>query len=393
MTSIVLAGQSLLSEPWAGTEDGPLRELTAGADAAITNLEAAIADAAGWPTKTRTLHPADPGVVKLLKALGFNLLAHANNHAFDLGPPGILAAQRAARAAGIGIAGSGTTLEEAAAPIVTAGRIALIACDLGPQPDIVYAGGGTAPRPGINPLRVDTQLAVPRADFERLRTIARESGYSQRIASRVRAGHRAAPPGAALDFLGLTVVENAVTAEERFMARAEDLARVERGIAGARQAARRVVISLHYHHWEPDWMQTPDWLRTLAHQLADAGADVVFCHGPPVMLGMELHRGRPIFFGMGNLIFQTRRAARYAEGGFDVWRSIVARCEFDDRGLARVIVHPITAGRPAMDGKGPTPPSAPGAVEAGETIKMFLARSQLSEAKVTYSGGTVIVEP
>jgi len=390
VTSIVLAGQSLLSEPWADGADCPLPRIAAGADATITNLEAAIRDPAGWPTKTGTLHPANPAVIGSLKHIGFNLLAHANNHAFDLGPAGIAAARHAAQSAGLLIAGSGADLEEAAAPAVTGERVALIACDLGPQPDIVYAGSGSARRPGINPLHMDMQLAVKQEDYERLRAIADNAGYLERIASRVRAGHRSALPDGALDFFGVTVRPDGAAAEEHIAPRASDLTRLENGIATAKKTASRVVVSLHYHRWEADWAQTPEWLRLLAHRLVDCGADVVFCHGPPVMQGMEFYHGKPLFFGMGNLIFQTRRASRYAEGGFDVWRSVVTRCEFGADALERIVVHPIAVGRPAEDGRAPTPPSVP--IDGNATLQAFLARSRLGNAKIAHAGTPMAIE-
>lgn len=41
-------------------------------------------------------------------------------------------------------------------------------------------------------------------------------------------------------------------------------------------------------------------LRTFAHAMIDAGADLVFGHGPHVVRGMELYRGRLIAYSLGN---------------------------------------------------------------------------------------------
>ena len=66
------------------------------------------------------------------------------------------------------LAGSGASLAEAARPILipaAAGRVAVVAADLGPQADIVYAG---PERAGINPLRMQRRVSVPPETFQTL---------------------------------------------------------------------------------------------------------------------------------------------------------------------------------------------------------------------------------
>lgn len=43
-------------------------------------------------------------------------------------------------------------------------------------------------------------------------------------------------------------------------------------------------------------------LRRWAHAVVDAGADVVVGHGPHVLRGIELYRGRPIAYSLGNFL-------------------------------------------------------------------------------------------
>src|SRR3989440_12717253 len=42
----------------------------------------------------------------------------------------------------------------------------------------------------------------------------------------------------------------------------------------------------------------------------DAGADVVMGHGPHYSLPVELYKGRPIYYGLGNLCFKTGHGGR-----------------------------------------------------------------------------------
>ncbi|WP_252345514.1 CapA family protein [Gluconobacter sp. P1C6_b] len=44
----------------------------------------------------------------------------------------------------------------------------------------------------------------------------------------------------------------------------------------------------------------PFFTRTL-----DAGADIVACHGPHLLRGLEIHNGKPIFYSLGNFIGQN----------------------------------------------------------------------------------------
>ena len=121
----------------------------------------------------KTLHVAVPEALASLRQLGINAVGLANNHAFDLGQPGVMATRAGALAAGFAVAGSGENIASATAPaIVMAGtsRVALLSFDLGPQQDMVYAG---AARPGINPLRLRKQLVLPPEDLARLAAISK----------------------------------------------------------------------------------------------------------------------------------------------------------------------------------------------------------------------------
>ncbi len=50
--------------------------------------------------------------------------------------------------------------------------------------------------------------------------------------------------------------------------------------------------------------QTPDFLVELAHQSIDNGADMFVGHGPHVLRGIEIYKGKPIFYGMGEFYYQ-----------------------------------------------------------------------------------------
>jgi hypothetical protein len=65
-----------------------------------------------------------------------------------------------------------------------------------------------------------------------------------------------------------------------------------------------VIVTIHAH--EPgNWSEEPaDFLPKLAHAVIDAGADQFIGHGPHQLRGIEIYRGRPIFYSLGDFVFQ-----------------------------------------------------------------------------------------
>jgi poly-gamma-glutamate capsule biosynthesis protein CapA/YwtB (metallophosphatase superfamily) len=371
--TLALSGQALLHGPLQQTDDNAVRELLR-ADIALCNLEASVASDAGWPTKTKTLHLATPAALDSLRALGFNSLAHANNHAFDLGPPGILATHAAAKAAGLSIAGSGLSIAEAIRPsllpIGAARQAAIFALDLGPQPDIVYAA---ANRAGIAPLRMQRRIALPPERLQALREIVAQLGDDRRLAARQAVGYSASAAEEGLEAFGQRFVSGAAV-QAHWQAEPADFEQLAQSMAAARAAGHFIVLCLHNHHWEPEWHLTPAWFPALARQLIAAGADVILGTGAPVLQPAQIIDGKPVFSGLGNFAFHTRRSQSYADNKLDVWRSVVLRLQIDDRDRCSAIeLLPIAVGRPAEEGGHAQAPTALSGSAAAEILQRFSA--------------------
>ena len=56
------------------------------------------------------------------------------------------------------------------------------------------------------------------------------------------------------------------------------------------------------------------YMTDIAHAAIDAGADVVMGHGPHYALPVEVYKGRPVFYGLGNLTFSTGHLGRKHAG-------------------------------------------------------------------------------
>ena len=133
--SLALAGDCMLTQKISmHSEPGfqALFDLMRGADATFVNLETCVRNwDEGTPTITSgTPMTTSPGLLDELKWMGVDIVACANNHAFDYGEGGILATIRHLDEAGIPHAGTGRNLAEARMPgyvETTGGRLALVA--------------------------------------------------------------------------------------------------------------------------------------------------------------------------------------------------------------------------------------------------------------------------
>jgi poly-gamma-glutamate capsule biosynthesis protein CapA/YwtB (metallophosphatase superfamily) len=395
--TLALAGQSRILHDLRG-DSAPAflaaLEPVRRAEAAFTNLEATIwGRHEGWPLKKGFPRPPGPEVLDALRWMGFGLLSLANNHAFDLGPPGVLSTLEEAGVRGFAHAGAGHDLAAASRPgflDTPRGRVALVAMDSSPQPDFFYADdarGGNPARPGINRQNVLQALGLPAADYERLAAISAAAGHAARRAEYERVGFREALTDA-MDFYG-TRVERGDRIDELRTLDPRDLERNLAAIRGASRAADLVVAYDHHHLWGASWEQPPDWIRELAHLCIDAGASAFVSHGVPVLQGVEIYRRRPIFYSLGNWVFHSHRRSTYANPW--IWKSVVAVCSFDRQGeLERAQLLPVVLGGPEALADESLPRDAPHAVGgalAAEILQRMANLSTLLGARIEIHGG------
>lgn len=62
-----------------------------------------------------------------------------------------------------------------------------------------------------------------------------------------------------------------------------------------------LIVSIH---WGNEYLPAAEnWRVSLAHQLVDAGADIIHGHHPHVWQSYEIYQEKPIFYSFGNFIF------------------------------------------------------------------------------------------
>jgi len=79
-----------------------------------------------------------------------------------------------------------------------------------------------------------------------------------------------------------------------------DVPRLVETIGRLREQANRVIVSVHWGE-ERFLIPSPKQIQE-AHALADAGASLILGHHPHVVQGLEVYRGVPIVYSLGNFI-------------------------------------------------------------------------------------------
>ena len=106
------------------------------------------------------------------------------------------------------------------------------------------------------------------------------------------------------------------------------LAQYRDELAALRRQADIVIAS---HHWGLH-EEVLQYMTEIAHAAIDSGADIVVGHGPHYSLPVEIYRGKPVFYGLGNLSFHTGHGGRQHGD----WVGMMARVSLEERGIERV---------------------------------------------------------
>ena len=196
--------------------------------------------------------------------LGVNLVSLANNHAFDFGVEGLTDTLRILDQSGISHAGGALSLQEA---------------------------------------RQASRQEFGKTRFSLLSYYSSDGSTSNETGPAITTIH--APK---------VLIEGERGEAEAISAPLErDVVLMENAIRNAK--ARADIVMVHYHlHWVshsraypiPDTV--PPHQHPMLYRAIDAGADVILGNGPHVLRGIEIYKDRPIFYSLGNFIYQYKTA-------------------------------------------------------------------------------------
>ena len=202
-------------------------------------------------------------------------------------------------------------------------------------------------------------------------------------------------------------------------------------IREARRQSDWVVASIHSHDFafssvstanrQSEMTEPVECVREFAHAAIDEGADLVVGHGSHTVLGVEIYKGRPILYGVGNFLFQNETIEAFPADSYErfelpaeatpadfldartdkdrkghpsdplFWEGVAAVCEFEKRKLKRIVLHPVDAGFGRLRAQRGRPVLATGAT-ATKIIERLETLSKPFNTPVRRSGETAVVE-
>jgi poly-gamma-glutamate synthesis protein (capsule biosynthesis protein) len=254
-----------------------LSPLLRSADVVFANCEGVYADKPVLSPNRRVYHGTTRRHGARLSEAPFHVMTCANNHALDGGYDGLAETLELLRGQGIRVTGAGATIEEATRPAIVernGARFAFLGfCSVFP-----VGHEARADRPGLAPLRIRTHYDASDPNMW-------DPGDDPVVTTRVEP---------------------------------QDLARLHEALASARRVADFVVVAFHWGHsaiirertaavklrtGSRAWRETTaDYELELARDAVAHGADAVVCHHQLSLRGVEFHRGKPIFYGLGVLV-------------------------------------------------------------------------------------------
>jgi poly-gamma-glutamate capsule biosynthesis protein CapA/YwtB (metallophosphatase superfamily) len=304
---------------------------------------------------------ASPATVTDVAAMGFDILSHANNHATDWGEEGLAETLDHLDAAKLVHAGTGASMSAARAPRyldTNWGRIGLVAAatTFTPMSRASDPLGEVPGRPGVNGIRtVRSALVSP----ENLRVLASIAGTDPTKPVNLMGGRFRAMEGAPAK-LSYSYELNERDQQANMTA-----------VRQAHQNGNLAIFSLHNHEPSNESETPADFAQPMARKMIDSGADVVVGHGPHQLRGIEIYKGKVIFYSLGNFammnnsldqlpadvfdqygvepgstttpeLLQSRNTRSFADARF--YESVIARMRYMGGKVSEIRLYPIDLG-------------------------------------------------
>lgn len=393
--TLAAVGDLMMRRPASQLADDAVQaalQLIRDADLAVANMEGELANLQYFEGPLNGFVGSHK-VAADLKLIGFDMVNRAQNHLFDSEVAGMFSTNALLDEAGIAHAGTGRNLDEAAAPVyleLPQGRVAMVGMHaplwvelrrLGATPQIGNLGG----RPGLNMLNYSEAIIVSEEQLASLKQVRdqflefssnydnprplpnNEPADSLRFpassSGREDPTYRVARPGEIPGTIDYTL-------------RPSDLARTLRSIRNAKRYADFVVANAHIHQGQSVLEQMhlstkpPAFYIDLAHQAIDVGADAFVGHGVQLLRGIEIYKGKPIFYGLGEFFREAhwtlqeqtgqtnanqqgrmQNFARNFGGSTQSLESLVAISHYQDGELAEVRLYPTELGADGPDSR------------------------------------------
>lgn len=374
--TIASVGDLIVAYPQSENPDPQFQsvlKLIRDADVGTGNYEGNIIDGRRFKGSGPGGFGGVPEVAPDVKAMGFRLVARSNNHMGEYGYEGLLETNKHLEDAGVVYAGSGETYAAAYAPryVTTAkGRVGMVATAGSFAIQAEAARGEWPGRGGQSALRTTRLFITPPALWDSVKGI--------RAAFPNGTGFYA--PGFTdtdITLLGqrFKLDRNAAKAYYSYEMNQQDLREILAMVREGKTRSDFMTLAIHAHHFRDTaggerGLNTPenesidtnpsiaDYLPVLAKSAIDSGADAFLGTGVHVLRGIEIYKGRPIFYGLGEFFRQMDviglSGMGRGRGGDEAagaggresdppikYESVVAVSRFEHGQLSEVRLHPV----------------------------------------------------
>jgi poly-gamma-glutamate capsule biosynthesis protein CapA/YwtB (metallophosphatase superfamily) len=271
-----------------------------------------------------------PKHAEALKLGGFTVLSFASNHCMDMGSEMMLETVQVLKKLGFAVIGVGKNIEEARKPAIIERK----------GTKVSFLSYASVIRPGYEAGPKKAGCAPIRAW-----TLYHQLDYQ---------------PGTPPEILTFPY--------------REDLAALIEDVKKVRTQADVVVVSFHWgvHHVHA---VIATYQKEVAHAVIDAGADLILGHHAHLPKGIEVYKGKPIFYSMGNFAFDmpmevfsehikhsetlAKKLKNYGwkpDPEYDVYygfvkesrKSMIVRCNIVDKKIQRVSFLPVLINQKAQ---------------------------------------------
>jgi len=314
--TLASVGDIIVIRPASQFQDADLQgalKIIRDADVGFGNFESMIRDETHFEGPLGGAMMGTKEVAADLKAMGFKIVNRAGNHLFDSNQEGMFATLELLDRAGVVYAGAGRDLHDARAAhfletpkgrVGVVGMYSDVPAGAGGSPlGASYRIGNTGGRPGLNSLNLTRSIVVTVEQLAAMKKI-RDAVYEHRT----EYSHPVALPEDAsgqLEMFGTYYKAGDKPGALHYTMNDSDLKDNLRSIRNGKQYADFMIATIHAHQGDTILQHfvfedhPPDFLIELAHDAIDSGADAFVGHGPHILRGIEIYKGKPIFYDLG----------------------------------------------------------------------------------------------
>jgi capsule synthesis protein PGA_cap len=258
-----------------------------------------------------------------------------------------------------------------------------------------------------NTLRLTTYNGVTREQLKQLAAIAGEP-----------------IKGDTLSAFGIEFKVSAKPGEYHYEMNVQDEREILREMRTGKQFSDFAAATIHWHqnrfayqHYSFDHYP-PDYQVKFAHDIIDQGADAFIAHGVHTIKGVEIYKGKPIFYGVSNFVVHEQIFASWRDTGSqppvsldgpivgqgevnekqwawmqhpDNFEALLTSSHYENGKLKEVRIYPVDVGGPDRPGSQLGTPKRPSPAVAQQILEHVVEYSRPFGTKISIEQGVGVI--